>query len=659
MFVPRISRPEEGNPNWPLPPDYASLTAPGQRQARVAACRQWMVQDTPAREGEALCECVDFFDHYYLWPDEPDDFNPLFYDAIPMDTPPFHYDLYKLWGSEKTTATVAPRGGAKSFSLRKRVMLQLLTRPAYSFVYATSAHHLAENTGDAIRQQLYYNDRIQDDWRPELEFEGSIQPGRGNRAKGVLHFFLNNGSQLQCLSASSRQRGIRPRRYILDDPEYDETASTSMGDLRAGVERLLFSIILPSVMRPDTGVDWIGTFVSTRHYLWHAMQTTLGPRGRRAVDPRFDSWARMIVTGAKEDPTSKRMISCWPAMWPVTIAEKLTRAETDPRALRLESLEEMEKRMGRRSFLAEIMQQPFAGADDSFFSFDPSNTDKYGWWLTNVRDPEALATAPWSSDATMNWRHNGETRTAPLKEFLARSRVFITLDTSYTAKSDSDSKVCTCMALTAENDLFVLDLFSGICHEPRLVEESLKMADRWHASTLHPEIVQRQISLYVSLDQAVRTRATDRMGLLWCPAIRKITPGGTAKEAKIAVLQPRFEFGLIKLPLDRRFDHPWRRLFDQIEGFNPEAANGGLSKDDELDTVSMVQFVIRGLPQKPLVPTTREVVNPLEELKKGNLTDEWGMPHALSLDLQSLSLDDFDSILAATRKDAPDGRSKV
>jgi hypothetical protein len=90
---------------------------------------------------------------------------------------------------------------------------------------------------------------------------------------------LNNGSWLRLLSASSKQRGGRPRRYRLDDPEYDPKSSTPMSVLRAYMDELLFKIVIPMVTRPDTGVDWVGTFVSKRHYLWHAMQTDETPEG--------------------------------------------------------------------------------------------------------------------------------------------------------------------------------------------------------------------------------------------------------------------------------------------------------------------------------------------------------------------------------------------
>jgi len=38
---------KEGNPLYPLPPDYEELTDKGKRLARVNACRQWLIPGDP------------------------------------------------------------------------------------------------------------------------------------------------------------------------------------------------------------------------------------------------------------------------------------------------------------------------------------------------------------------------------------------------------------------------------------------------------------------------------------------------------------------------------------------------------------------------------------------------------------------------------------
>ena len=227
MEIKRIPTRDEGNDNYPLPSDYDQLTKDGQRLARVNACRQWLLsEDDISRRGDNLVSSVWWFDRYYLWPDDEADVNPLFYDDQPLETPDFHWVLLRQWAGYRMTAAVAPRGSAKSFLNCKDMLLRMVTRPAYSFVYATSTHPNAREVGERIKRQLIHNQRIHDDFAPE--FDGRIVPRRGEGSFSTEHMILNNGSWLRLLSASSKQRGGRPRRYRLDDPEYDPKSSTPM-----------------------------------------------------------------------------------------------------------------------------------------------------------------------------------------------------------------------------------------------------------------------------------------------------------------------------------------------------------------------------------------------------------------------------------------------
>ena len=44
----------------------------------------------------------------------------------------------------------------------------------------------------------------------------------------------------------------------------------------------------------------------------------------------------------------------------------------------------------------------------------------------------------------------------------------------------------------------------------------------------------------------------------------------------------------------KRHTRPWSHFFDQIEEFNPLVEDGGLAHDDEIDTVAMSKFVLKG-----------------------------------------------------------------
>ena len=109
MRIKRIPTKEEGNALFPLPPDYDTLTEDGQRQARVNACRQWLVPTKdPSDKALRFVSSVLFFDHWYLFPDEEDDFNPMFYDEEPVPIPDGHLGIYKEWANARASITIAP-----------------------------------------------------------------------------------------------------------------------------------------------------------------------------------------------------------------------------------------------------------------------------------------------------------------------------------------------------------------------------------------------------------------------------------------------------------------------------------------------------------------------------------------------------------------------
>jgi hypothetical protein len=453
----------------------------------------------------------------------------------------------------------------------------------------------------------------------------------------------------------SRLRGGRPRVFDLDDPEYDERASTSMETIRGNMKRLLFNKALPMVMRRKSRIRWTATFVSRRHYAWHAMD--VDGEGN-AKDPRFNHWDRLHIDSEYRDATGRRR-SCWPEMWPATIAEKEEMARVDPTIREAESLEEIEARLGTPTYLGEYRGQP--GASDDLF-FPLLTEEKHGYWFEEV--DHLLESKPVESETLICYWTEGtpgraEVRRVPLSTFVRETRRFITVDTSYTHGPDSDSKVANCMAVTSRNELFVLDLWSGQVPQPDLILATLVMADRWLASGVHVEAIREGIAVLHELESAVFSRAREMFGgVRHLPAIRKFNPGMMAKEAKISMLGPRFRHGLIKFPLRRAGDHPWRNLLDQIAGFNPHAKDGGLGHDDELDTLASSAFVIRGrvAESEPEVPTGPETA--IEQIAEGNRIDPMGMPYAFRLDLSKVSVADLLGALEQ-QQERHGGRSRV
>jgi len=641
--------PKENNPFYPLPKDYPELNEEGQRQARVNACRLWTAKDKSAEEiAEAFAASMRFFDLYYLHADHSTDFDPLFYDDKPLETPTFHYDILKQWASSPRNICIAPRGSAKSYLVRKACLLRMISRPMFTILYATSTNDNARGTGQALKDQFQHNQKLQDDWNPEFP-DGRLVPKRGEAPFGTEMMQLRNGSWLRAISAESRQRGGRPRRYVLDDPEYDPKASTSMSLIRQYMDDLLFKVVLPMVMRAGCGVDWLATFVSRRHYAWHALQTEQNLAGEQvASDPRFNLWSRMIVRAAYEGDKGE-LISCWPDMWPPTVEAK----EANPQWKDRVSLEEIREIIGTPNFLAEYMARPGEG-EGAYFP--PLSKERHGWWLENV---DTLTDEdPYKSNTLVCWYSGDELIKKRMCEFLRLTRLFMTVDTSFTATADSDFKVACVMGINSDNDLFILDVWSAQSREDELIKQCMNLADKWKTPTIHVEAIKHGLGIYNTLDSLVKTRAKEMMGISHLPGIKKLNPGMIEKTTKIASLSLRFEHNKIKLPLWKN-NTPFRRLKDQIEQFNPDARDGGLQHDDELDCVCMSQFVIKGrlrrvnkvdLPDK----------TPLERLKDGEVYDEEsGTYIAHAMDFNKISVGDIQTILDRSLENDSDKSTRI
>lgn len=632
-----------GNPHYPLPADYTSLTREGQRQARVNASRQWLVPSpapahlTPRQwRGFLLSETIRFFDHYYLRPDPEDNFDPLFYDEPPKTSPPFHDDILEAQSYSRFTLSVCPRGSAKTGLGRKVVLARIVSCPAYSYTYATSTTDLAKETSRVLRSQCYDNSRINDDFSPE--YGAPLKPIRGDNPAGVEHFFLVNGSHVKLTSTGSAQRGIRPRRYLLDDPEYDASGSTSMTQLIADFDRMLFRIIMPMVLRDRAGIDWLATFVSKRHFAWRAMQGKETPSGFRAEDPRFDYWDRLQVNVVAEDPVTKTLVSCWPDRWP------LTTTDSTADGARV-SVEQMRAFMGTEAFNSEMMGNP---GDSGTVFFPELNPETHGFDYLDIDEPLTSGN-PLASQSKLTWiRSNPGTHTKtritlPLPTFLSTARLFLCADWASTHNATSDRKTALVMAhLPTHNELFILDGWSGRVPKAEQLRNIFLLADRWRVPLVYPEVVKDSIVLYNDLVDTAHTRAMDVYGIKHVPKIVPIRPGMESKTEKISSLYIRFEHGLIKLPFHLR-TLPWcSNLFDQIASFNPQAPDGGLQHDDELDTVALSKFVLKTRRNEYLHPTASE--NPVDLLLASpHLHPVPNMGAGLNLDL--LSPDDIHRLL--------------
>jgi len=579
-----IPTPAEGNELYPLPPDYEDGTQEYQRAARVNAVRQDMLHtDDLALRALRVRESMRFYDLYYLHPDPDDNFDSYFYDMDPLPTPDFHYRLYEAFDLYRMNVAMAPRGAAKSSSMFKVISKRTVTIPKYTNVYATSTQPNAIRASNRIRDAIYNNQRIHDDFGPEPEFDGKIRPGRGDLPTGSELFYLSNRSGMQAISAQSRQRGMRPRAYWLDDPEYDPSDSTDVTSLREGLKHMLDRVVLPMLFRAEVSCNWVGTFVSKGHLLWAAMETTEDENGNTiAVDPQFNLWNRIMVPVSYKTSDGKEQ-SCWPEMWPLTIAEK------EEKGLHSAvSIEEMPEIIGVSAFRAEMEGKP---GETGTTGFGDITDEKHGYWLEEEDDEFFFD--PLRSAARVCWWHEGEKQELQLRDLLRNSVTVAPMDTAFSTGTHSDYKVVGVGALLKPmNTLFVLDMFDTKNRQSELIAEAYRRAVAWRCS-LHPEWAGKQGPEFERhTKQYVRNQSLSE-DVVFVPPVIPHKVGPTPKSAKIAALSDRFERGLIKFPFFRQSDPTWARLFHQIREFNPDVRDGNLKHDDHIDVVQMMDAIIK------------------------------------------------------------------
>lgn len=653
----------EGNPLWPLPPDYPSLSEDGQRQARVNATRLYLLDGlTKDQMGRTFVAVLNFFDRYYLWPDYEDGHEPQFYSDEPLPTPAFHNTLAYQAATEWVCTATCPRGSGKSTEIRKEALLQLVPLPGFSVTYCTSTHDNMMDTGETIKHQILFNKRLNDDFAPE--YGGRLFHRRGQGSASANRMRLTNGSLFRGLSARSRIRSIRPDVFYLDDPEFDESASTSMSQIRAYMDRLITKVAMPAVTRAGSRLVWRNTFITKRHYAYTAMQGKIVGDTFVAEDPRFDFWHRLRII-AEVRNSKGETVSIWPEMWPLTKAERLKKAETEGRYAKAKSLEEIKRLIGIPNYNSEYLAKP-GDSDTAYLSYDLNSRGPHAYWLESV--DSMFESEPRISQTMICWQERKsndtfELKRMPLFAFLSAPGhiLFQTGDTSNTAGPTSDYKATVVMCVTPNNDLFILDLWAKKCPEPSLTAATFTLADRWRVPTIHAEAIREGVSYYQACLAVTGQRARELVQTKHLPRVHKVMRGHAEKTAFISALRFRFDHAQIKLPLWRRSQPMWDLLFSQIEDFNPEVDNGALEHDDLLDCVSMSNPVLhmRTREAQEIPKDTRTV---LERLKDGDTHDpQTNLPYALGVNWLKVSVEDAMQVIGAhdARADLPPEESVI
>jgi hypothetical protein len=571
----RMVHRSRGNALWPLPPDYHELSEGGKRMARTNACMQYLLPWGPQtdykmalhRQGLVFVDCLNFFDQWYLRPAE--NFDPLFYDAI-SDPADIHFQISYEAFTNKSLLQILPRGLAKTTRKKIEILLKMYTKLGHKLVYTTSSHAVAENVGESLRSQISLNTRLLDDF-------GALAPRKGQGSYNSHRVKLVNGYVGMFTSIDSKQRGFRPLEYVLDDVEADAKTSTDMEKVREELDVRINKVVKPMLQLPGARFHMMATPISNQHLATRIAADILGLQtDPQMADHPSQEWKRTshpIVT-----PEGR---SIWPSMYPTDDEEKAALG-LHPEA---QTLAQIRKDVGEAAWWSEYMLQPGRAAS-GFFKVDP----EFGTYRVRGRWPGEHED-PLKSDAVLIWKRKQDDTVVerPLADIVRSGSCFMTVDTSYGHGPTSDYKVWHVLVRTHQGDILSLDMAAMRVRNPTFIRDILEAGSRWRCHTVFPEYVVSQREFCQSLENAVAEGVTRSMRLAHTPRIKRLSVHNEPKASRIQSLGLWFDEGLVKLPVERMHDPvglAYPMLRRQIEGFNPQAQDGGLSNDDCIDTLA-------------------------------------------------------------------------
>lgn len=581
-----IRFPKNGNPLYPLPPNYLELGLEGRRLARINAL-------SLRERAEDFVWSWKFFRDYYL----SDEKCPFYLDRVESSW--MHEEWAWFWSRYPRNALLAPRGSAKSTIVGTEFpLLNMLMGPQYPTLLILSKDEFVEKRMNRIRQQLEFNGRLRDDF-------GDLKPSKGSGLFNLHTLTLTTGAQLQGLSIDSKARGERSKFMVFDDVEHDPETSESEKVLTERLQEKFARVFLP-MAKMGSSIFLIATGHRRNSFSYHIVTTK--------TDPLFANglWNRRVYVA--EDNAGK-----------LSWAEGLTK----------EYLEQQKVLMGS-AYQGEYMNEP-AGEGDRLLRRSP---------ITSYNEEQPPSVAPLDDHPLVHYQEttrNGSppvTRSRGAGELRKELRRFITVDYASSLKEHADRSGVHTLGIDTLNQLWSLDLWSGKVRSNELINIVLEAAHRWRVEVIGVEA----ISLQQELARQIADKVHEMRGRLgYAPRVVEIKyKAKVSKIDRIAGLEWRFNQGLIKLP--NRTSEEYRRLLFQVDNFTRH--EGALDHDDELDTLAMAQELLGSVvPRAPVVPPPRTLQ---EKFRAGELwipgTDiPWGFTP------QNINLDDMDAAMEAVR----------
>lgn len=383
------------------------------------------------------------------------------------------------WGWFQHLAEVEPRGFGKSTKMMIAVIWALVTGRKHFVVYTSNSHDKAVDLIKPIKYEFENNKILRlvyGDQVSQKWAEGEFEL-KDLRAKVYAR---GRGQSVRGLKFIS----YRPDLVILDDIEDDQEVENR--DLRLDTQRWLDQQVMKGIEPKRGTLLVVGTVLHPDSLIANLVTKKERP----------EKYARFFPL--RHDALDANGKSIWPDKFST------------------ESLEE-ERRLDPYSFAQERMNEPiplesgtFKKAYFQYYELDSGN-------LVVRRDGKIEKSVP-----------------------LEACNVYLTVDVAITTKEYSDFTVLIVVAVTPDNDWFVLEYTRERWADPQqTINELFRLNDKYKVRLNGIETVAAQKWLYVNLQKEMKTR-NRFLSLQELKADRD-------KTRRISALQPRFANGAVYL----------------------------------------------------------------------------------------------------------------
>lgn len=568
----------EGNPHWPMPPDYGPRNGKQHTKGQCIRCNAKSPHKhcdacRAARRNMRLALMQGWYDHdepgFLMRIDEPE----IFLEAMKFGTD-FYFKRSINCGHQyflpdcrhKTTmqsmfcrprsALVAPRESGKTFTLIfEMAPLMAICRPNTPILLGSETKDLTVEKIKEVRRRIERNARIEADFGKTYPLARSSALEWNNKC---LDF--RNGSNIRGSSIDQSTRGRHPLVGLIDDPEGKRAKNPAWRD---SFMRWLFQDYLNQFRDRGTHVMWIGTILDIDSCLWRAVHN-------EDEENRFVAWERHILKMVYEDPDRPgRLVSAWP--------EKITVDQFERKKTGQKNEDGTVTPIGLAAVMAEFQGAPIPHGE-----------------LVFSRDLHRNSYILHESGGERCIYNLGSGKSRTLADMLRECHIVGGVDVADTPENSACKSGIVVMLYDADGVFWVIDAWTDRCFSDQTAIQSMRMAHDWRMHRMAWETVALSRRITREVFKLRKQRLHDGFHV---PQLIDIATDGIGKALRIERMRPNFEAGNIKLPVFKEHDgvvpckFPRRahmqELLNQIDVMTMEHKNG----IDLLDAMEMAHRI--------------------------------------------------------------------